>query len=357
MTTRGWATDNTVRSDGYPTSCGPLLPSRIDDFAVFVQALVARYSVAPYNVHIWELGNEPDVDPDLVYPDSDFGCWGDKDDTYYGGGRYGYMLQAVTPAIKAIDPSAQVWIGGLLLARPVPINPSVDGHPELFLQGILESGAANSFDAVAYHAYSGYNGKREDQDAGEWGTWGGYLVGKARFLRQIMAPYGVDKPLYIDETGLNCNWCTLPLQDRYLQMQADFLVRSFARAVSEDISGIMWYTLDGHGWHYSGLLDDTQSPKLVYTAYQHLITRLTYTEPLGPVTDYGSTVEAYGFVHRAIQTDIVYARDDLVVPIAIPKDKFIVAYTRDGAVIQPTYIDANIFFYVSFEPIYLVHYR
>jgi len=350
-----WANDETVRWDGQPTSCARLNVDHYDEFAVFMQALVNRYKTGEYNVHIWELGNEPDVDPDLVPADSQFGCWGDIDSDNYGGGVYGNMLRVVTPAIKAADPSAQVWIGGLLLAQPVPSNPDL-GHPELFLQGILQSGSAAFFDAIPYHSYPGYNGVRMDQDAGDWAAWGGYLVGKARFLRQIMAPFGVDKPLYIDEVGMNCSWCTEPLQDRFLQMQADFLVRSYSRALNENISALMWYTLDGPGWHYSGLLDSNQNPKPVYYAHQQYITRVERSKPLGPVS-YGTGIEAYAFGRGGMVTHVIYTITDTAITISLPQNEFIAAYTRDGAVITPGLSGSDYTFQVTFEPIYLIRTR
>ena len=59
----------------------------------------ARYSVPPYNVHMWEIGNEPDVGS-ICGGDSEFGCWGNPADAYYGGGAYGEMLKRVYPGIK-----------------------------------------------------------------------------------------------------------------------------------------------------------------------------------------------------------------------------------------------------------------
>ncbi|MBN2147592.1 MAG: hypothetical protein JW726_09395, partial [Anaerolineales bacterium] len=181
-----WATDNSVRNDGQPTSCGPLLPGRYGAFAVFLQELVKRYRVYEFNVHNWELGNEPDVDPDTVAPDSEYGCWGDSTKLYYNGDAYGEMLKVVTPAIKSVDPYAKVWIGGLLLAEPNSYHPNPEhpGRPELFLKGILEAGAAPYFDIVAFHAYSSYNGERVDQDTDGGRVWdplGGVVIGKAKF--------------------------------------------------------------------------------------------------------------------------------------------------------------------------------
>ena len=75
-----WATINDVRSDGQPTSCGPIRADKFDDFAEFLRQMVQYFSKSEFNVHHWELGNEPDVDPNLIPPNYAFGCWGDIDD-------------------------------------------------------------------------------------------------------------------------------------------------------------------------------------------------------------------------------------------------------------------------------------
>lgn len=357
-----WATDNTVRDDGQPTACGPLLPDRYDDFAVFVGELVTRYRTSEYNVHDWEMGNEPDVDPNLVTPDQVYGCWGDYDELYYNGDAYGEMLKVVTPAIRAADPTARVWIGGLLLNSPNTVDPNHIGRPELFLEGILMAGAAPHFDVVAYHGYISYWIPNVDQDtaAGRvWDSWGGIMLGKARFLREIMSRYGVDKPLFVNETGTTCTWCT-PDQPDMLAMQANFLARSFPRALSEDIMGFAWFTLDGPGWNYSGLLDADQNPKPVYYAYQTLISNLTLARYHGPA-NYGAGIEGYAFRRDIGGTDgrqeihIVWAYEDMTFfNVTVPQSEFIAAYTRDGAAIDPMAFGDDYLFTIKFEPIYII---
>ena len=66
--------------------CGPIHPDKLVAFGSFMGELVARYSVPPYNVKYWELWNEPDIDPSYFPSDNLYGCWGDQNDTYYGGG-------------------------------------------------------------------------------------------------------------------------------------------------------------------------------------------------------------------------------------------------------------------------------
>ena len=92
-----------------PYTCGPIREDKFEAFARFMEQLVSRYgSTSPYGVRYWQIGNELDVAPQEVRSDSLFGCWGDVNDAYYGGGYYAQMLQVVYPAIKAADPEAQV---------------------------------------------------------------------------------------------------------------------------------------------------------------------------------------------------------------------------------------------------------
>jgi hypothetical protein len=139
-------------------SCGPIKPEKLGAFAIFMHDLVVRYSVAPYNVKYWEIWNEEDIDRSVVPPDSPYGCWGDQNDAYFGGGYYAEMLKVVYPQIKAADPQAQVLIGGLLLdCDPRPgAGCAVVGHdpkPSKFLEGILSNNGGPYFDGISSHAY------------------------------------------------------------------------------------------------------------------------------------------------------------------------------------------------------------
>jgi hypothetical protein len=354
-----WATDNSVRDDGQPTSCGPLLPERYDDFAVFMQALVTRYMQDEFNVHIWELGNEPDVDPNLVEPDSVYGCWGDWDKLTYNGDAYGQMLMTVTPVIKATDPRAQVWVGGLLVGSPNTNDPYHIGRPELFLQGILDAGAGPYFDVLPYHAYLSWYGGTQDMDifsGSLWDSWGGIMRGKGAFLRSIMSQYGVDKPLFINETGMICRICGQSLNDEFFDLQANLVARSYPRAMAEDITGFVWYTLDGPGWRLGGLLDENQQPKPVYNAYHTFMDQIYGTIFIGPAS-YGNDIEAYSFGDSPQRTDIVFSIQDVTYTILVPQTEFIAAYDRFGSPITPTPIGSDYQLTIQFEPIYILRTR
>ena len=140
-----------------PYSCGAVSQAALPEFANFVRDLVKRYSVPPYNIHHWEIWNEPDIvySPELG-SDSVFGCWGDASQTYYGGVYYGEMLNVIYPAIKGADPNAQVGIGGLLL----DCDPTIDNTCKSgkFLNGIIrETGIherGDNFDFISFHGYA-----------------------------------------------------------------------------------------------------------------------------------------------------------------------------------------------------------
>jgi hypothetical protein len=352
-----WATINTP----FPTSCGAIRSDKFAAFAAFMRALVERYKTPEFGLHNWELGNEVDVDPRLVQPDNGFGCWGDIGDPFYGGRHYGEMLKIVTPVIRAADPQAKIWLGGLLLYEPHTTAPSL-GRPELFLQGVLEAGGAAYFDVLPYHAYPPYLNQITDPDnatGGPWDAWGGFAAGKARFLRKLMQGYGVDKPLFLNETALMCpdhppydQWCTPP-NDDFFQMQANYLVRAMTRGFAEHVEGMIWFTINGPGWRYTGLLDGNANPTPAYMAYRQLSAQLERTEYLGPA-DYDPELEGYTFTKGSQWVQVLWAKHDQTLAVTIPQFKFVGAYTRDGNMITPISAGTDLKLLVQFQPIYLI---
>lgn len=352
-----WATINKP----FVTSCGAIRSDKFGAFASFMGQLVARYSDPKYDVRHWELGNEVDVDPSLVAPNNGFGCWGDIKDPYYGGRHYGEMLKVVAPAIRAANPAAKIWFGGLLLDSP-NTSEAGRGRPELFLQGALLAGAAPHFDILPYHAYTPYLNKIVDPDnppGTQWGSRGGRVLGKARFLRELMQPFGVDKPLFLNETALMCPdqelpysaWCNPP-QVSFYSMQANYLVRAFTRALSARVIGVLWYSLNGPGWRYTGLLGNNNSHTLAYDAFKVLSGQLRNTQYLGPLS-LGKGIEAYEFGRFGQRVRVLWAIEDQSLAVFVPKADFIAAAGRDGKSIAPIASGDSYLFVVGFDAIYL----
>jgi len=341
-----------------PSSCSALKPDKYDDFANFAVALVNRYKTGEFRVKDWELGNEVDIDPELVPTDSIYGCWGDIDDLdYYGGYDYGEMIEVVGQAIKNADPNARVWLGGLMVATPGSNNDR--GNPENFLRGVLRAGAAPYFDVVSYHGHTAYYGGMQDADSllvGDWAPWGGGAVGKPRFIRSIMQDYGVEKALSLDEVGVGCvetnSFCQPPTAEFY-QFQANMAVRYAVRVLSERVESFIWYTLNSPSWRNMGLVYDDKSPRPVFNAYQNLVSQtqsLTYSKRV----DLGAGIEAHEFIGEKTRLLIVWTDIDEQKIIEIPQTNFQAAYDRDG---NPIFVDNNFNVSIGFAPIYLLYSR
>jgi hypothetical protein len=115
-------------------ACGPIAEDAFPAFADFVQATVERYNQPPFNVKVWEIGNEPDVPWGVVDPHSGYGCWGDVADADFGGGYYAEVLKVVYPASKSAEPEAQVLVVPLLDCDHQP--PKARIALSRFLEGI-----------------------------------------------------------------------------------------------------------------------------------------------------------------------------------------------------------------------------
>ena len=182
------------------------------------------------------------------------------------------------------------------------------------------------------------------------------MRGKAAFLRTIMAQYGVNLPLFISETGMICSWCQPGHYDEFADLQADVVPRSFPRAMADNITGYIWFTLDGPGWRMGGLLDENQQPKPVFFAYRTFMDLIYSHDFLGAV-NYGSDLEAYRYVGATERVDIVFSILDASHVISLPQSEFIAAYDRFGVSIIPTPNGQNFDLTVQFEPIYLIRTR
>jgi hypothetical protein len=171
-----------------------------------------------------------------------------------------------------------------------------------------------------------------------------------------MGDFGVDKPLLLNETGFGCRetdgFCN-PLDEVFFQNQADHLVRSYTRAFSENLMGLIWYTLNNPGFRNSSLLDPSASPRPAYDAYQVLIAQLQYGKYHAPV-DYGAGIESYEFKRKLERMHIIWAiHPASTFNVLVPDSELIAAYDRDGTLLDPQLIGANRQIVVGFSPVYI----
>ena len=308
--------------------CGPIAQDKLQSFAQFMKDLVSRYSQPPYNVKYWELWNEPDVAAQLVQVKSVFGCWGDSEDPFYGGGYYAEMLKAAYPAIKAADPQAQVLIGGLLLdCDPTHPPEGKDCKPSRFLEGILNNGGGEYFDIVSFHGYPPYSGSAKggglyyDEHFGPWEHRGGVVLGKVSFLREVLSGYGLDKPIMHTEGSLICPENTTdecdPPGDAFYQAQADYVVWLFIRNWAVDVKGTIWYQYEGPGWRFGSMVGEDGQSKPALDAFRFLTSELGGAEFIQEVIDYPD-LRAYEFSSDEKKIWVLWSPDGQSYSVSVP---------------------------------------
>ena len=289
--------------------CSPIKPEKLENFASFMYDLVSRYSTPPYNVSFWELGNEPDVYYKHISPTMPYGCWGDDQDEYFGGGYYAEMLKTVYPEIKAADPDAEVLIGGQLLScdpvTPPETSPGSGEYKDCksakFLEGILQNGGGDYFDGVSFHAYDYYYGEFSKYGNANWhsswDTTGPVIIAKANYLRSLLGAYGYpDKFLMNTETALLCgkegneSFC---LTDEFAHTKANYLAQSYATSLAEGLRANNWYSLTG--WRGSALASQDMQPFPAYHSYVFSLQVLDNTAYLDRITEYPG-IHGYKFI-------------------------------------------------------------
>lgn len=157
------------------------VPANMSQFATFCAACVTRYKD---RVKYWEVWNEQNAR----------GFWPPDPDPV----RYTQMLQAVYPAVKAVDPTAYIITGG---TASVPDNTGLAGGnmgEREFISAVYANGGKNYFDAMGIHPYS-Y--PLLCSDTQNWNGWS-MMNATATSVRSIMTANGDSaKPIWATEYG------------------------------------------------------------------------------------------------------------------------------------------------------------
>jgi hypothetical protein len=346
-----------------PDACGAVRSDRFVDLANFMEALVARYSKPPFNVRHWELFNEVDVEFELVpVKDGPLGCWGDRNDPYFGGRHYGNMLKVVYPAIKRANNQAKVLAGAFILISPNSQTPYI-GKPEQFLPGMLEAGAAPYFDILSFHSHGWYwlSPYQDNAPNNDWAPYGSSVDAKAHYFKQVLNKYGITKPLFMNESAFICpdiegfrEACLNPPQ-AFFDEQANFVIRGYSSALAAGVEMIAWYTIEEQGWNHSGLLDTSNIPRPVFKAYKTLIEQISGAQLPAAAVDYGEGVRGWRFNIGNRVVDVVYTSFLYTGPktISWPAGSHIAMYDRFGQSLTPNITDGNATYSVNLQPIFI----
>lgn len=127
-----WASSQTTSES---STASHARPKNMSDYANFARSAAERY--ASRGVHSWEIWNEPNIGQFWPpHPDAD---------------EYGGIFRVAAEAIRGVDPTATILVGGL---AQQPDAPSVGITPAAFLEQLYRNGAAQLADGVAAHPYS-----------------------------------------------------------------------------------------------------------------------------------------------------------------------------------------------------------
>ncbi len=301
-----------ARGEPYPDlRCTHVDPDRLDEFAQFLTDLVSRYKEPPWNIHHWELRNEPDgTTADRA--DVGQGCGGFRADLY------AQMLAVAYPAIKAADPTATVLMGGVAhdwFTENYPVSPPDGKFYRYFPDEVMANGGGAYVDATNFHFFHDYfqewerwDPNSEDRRKGwlpaptcgdlfdgegqEYEAGGIDLIAKTtHFRNRLSTCFGVNKPVWITELAEH----GYPGDPVSLAQQARYVIQGQLRGLAAGVENITWFALVTPPYDPAeqGLLDQDFTPKPAYRAYQTLMRELAGYEYSHTLTDPG--VEGYVF--------------------------------------------------------------
>ena len=294
--------------------CGPLYPDKMDRYQEFLRALVNRYKVAPYNVHYWEIMNEPD-NIDYAHHSDLGGCFGMQDPEPKAGQvdrrrLYVNLLHAAYTAIKGADPQAKVLYGGV--AHDYFYLIEQDGLFDYYFLywTIGQYRGGDYFDIMNSHAYGEWTGLWEGKNDCRDGKMD--VLAKLHCLRHDLQQYNYpDKPIWFTETGIR-NYSDDHPEINNPNSQAGYVFKLYARLMSEMDAPIFWFTLKdfpparGQPHWYAGLINEEGEKMPSYYAYRLMTSMMTNAQFVGNTPNFGNTMEGYVYDLHGKRTWIIW---------------------------------------------------
>ena len=271
--TPAWA-----RTGGCPyQSCRP---RDFAEFAQFAKLAAARYSRA--GLRHWEIWNEPNTQA-FWYPIPD-------------AADYAQLLRLTAAAIKEVDGSATVLLGGLAAVQ----FPGADIPQVKFLADVTMYRGTQAVDGVAFHPYTFPFLPSHYDPAGwrtSWNTIHGYDPNAATFssLRHVLDTYGLGyQQIWLTEYGApTCGPRTgsagepgITVDHVTEERQAAIAADAVRVAMADPALGaLVWYSERDRSWDPSttencyGLRRPDGSPKLSWWAFRDTVSASRASRP------------------------------------------------------------------------------
>jgi hypothetical protein len=289
-------------------SRGPVNRVPITRWVEYVEAVVQRYSIAPYYVRYWSIYNEPDAadfestTPDCLGTTGTRRAFGDHPDQYV------QTFQLARDKIKQVDTNAVVLMGGIALDAFADEGGFFNRN---FLTNVITLGVGAYFDAMNFHYYPEFEER-----------WSG-LNGKANFIRSVLQRYGVNTPLICSELGSSSQ-----LNGQTEELQSRDVVKLYARTLAAELKVGIWYNLNDYSsssdpFRFHGLVRTDNSAKPALSAYQTTASRLNslrYQRTLAATEGGTTNLEGYVFTNQSapLTLYVIWTRDDLTQTFTLP---------------------------------------
>jgi hypothetical protein len=192
-----------------------------------------------------------------------------------------------------------------------------------FLEGILKSGAGNSFDIVNFHAYDYLqstaqvgNYSAADWDS-SWTTTGPIIEAKVAFIRQLLSQYGVSSKLLMNsETAALCLGCGTAFYPSVEPSKAAYMAQAGAMAKAEGLIANIWYGYNP-GWNQTDLVSQDGTVNDAYKALLNGTSQIGDAQFVSKVTSY-SGVKAYEFLRRGRKVWVMWSLGAGPVSVNLP---------------------------------------
>lgn len=229
------------------------------------------------------------------------------------------------------------------------VGPATGGVPTEWLTDLFDRGGLNYLDAVSVHTYS-YPGPPRSETA------------KIDTAESLLRSYGKAgaKPLWITEMGWPTNTGARGVSEH---LQAAYLARSYALALSLGVEKYFWYdfvndgTRPGNNEDNFGIVRNPQDargryvPKPAYSAYAAM-TRQLVGATFRSVESVGEGIDSLRFAQGGESLRVVWATTPTSVTVKTPRPITVVSMVGDSTTYHPSQA-AEVSVQVDGDPIYI----